>query len=246
MKKDKRDAMINLEPRGQCFFWGGLPLCSNKFELSDFKKENIDIERALSVADKGHPKDWLRKNDKGIPSLSVHSFLMGSKAIPCKAWNRRCLFVIRAFWGRCKVQATLGGNSLGAFLVAWWWGILSCCEPNGEEKACGAHEVMKVLRRVFGEWGQDLCASNEAPTQCHTDKPSPPHESNVPDINMRWMVWHLSISLFFFVSNYFLLAPREAGSNTVWRVLRKWGLRDELQSWHSWSLTCDGRSRKES
>ena len=57
MKKDKRDSMINLEPRGQCFFWGGLPLCSNKFELSDFKKENIDILRALPAADKGHPKD---------------------------------------------------------------------------------------------------------------------------------------------------------------------------------------------
>ena len=39
------------------FFWGGLPLCSNKFELSDFKKENIDILRALPAADKGHPKD---------------------------------------------------------------------------------------------------------------------------------------------------------------------------------------------
>ena len=220
------------------FLGGGLPLCGNKFELSDFKKENIDILRALPAADKGHPKDWLRKNDKGNPSLSVQSFLMGSKAIPCKAWNRCCLFVIRAFWGRCKVQA---------FFVAWWWGILSCCEPNGEEKACGAHEVMKVLRRVFGEWGQDLCASNEAPTQCHTDKPSPPHESNVPDINMRWMVWHLFPEfLFSFLFQIIFCSLLGKGSNTVWRVLRKWGLRDELQSWHSWSLTCDGSSRKES
>ena len=45
MKKDKRDAMINLEPRGQCFFWGGLPLCSNKFELSDFRDVPVNEKR---------------------------------------------------------------------------------------------------------------------------------------------------------------------------------------------------------
>ena len=35
------------------------------------------------MADKGHPKDWQRDYDNGNLSLSVQSFLMGSKAMPC-------------------------------------------------------------------------------------------------------------------------------------------------------------------
>ena len=56
---------------------------------------------------------------------------------------------------------------------------------------------------------------------------------------MRWMVWHLSPEfLFSFLFQIIFCPLLGKGSNTVWRVLRKWGLRDELQSWRSWFLTC--------
>ena len=143
------------------------------------------------AANQCHPINWWNTlwhyAAEFVALTPSNSFLVGGQTMQC---NARCTFVI-SFLGSLQCSHLVTKVlSLPTSSVAWWWGMLDC-ELNDEEKACGADEVMKVLRRVFAgmrprpvsfEWGgRPWAAVPYHPLHLHH---LPPRESKTVDINI--------------------------------------------------------------